>query len=229
MKDAWSRLEEIAQALPTDSWMLVGGLMVHLHAQKAGVRHVRPTDDADLVIELAATSYSAAARTISGLGYQLQMPLDPHSPVHRFTMDGAHVDLMAAEGTRARFAGRDVVTAPGSRSALLRTVSIRLDSGSMIRVPDLPSALSLKGAAYSLPGSNRVRHLQDGVSLLACVDDKLDLSKSMRAHVNTLIRGLDHVDAWGYADTATRRRAVRALRAFRPDWEVPTFVLQRRA
>lgn len=229
MKDVWSRLEEIAQVLPADSWMLIGGLMVHLHAQQAEVRHVRPTDDADLVIELAATSYSAAARTISGLGYQLHPPLDPSSPVHRFTMDGGHVDLMAAEGTRARFAGRAVVTAPGSRSALRRVVPIRLRTGATIRIPDLPSALSLKGAAYSLASSNRVRHLQDAVSLFACVEDELDLSKSMRVNVNTLIRGLDHVDAWGYADAATRRRAVRALRGLRPDWEVPAFVLPRRA
>lgn len=229
MKDVWSRLEEIARALPPDNWMLIGGLMVHLHAQRAEVRHVRPTDDADLVIELAATSYSAAARTIGELGYELHTPLDPGTPVHRFSMNGAHVDLMAAEGSRARFAGRDVVTAPGSRSALLRTVPTQLNTRGTIRIPDLPSALSLKGAAYALPGTNRVRHLQDAVSLFACVDTELDLSKSMRANVNTLVRGLSHVDAWGYADAATRRRAVRALLALRPDWDVPPFVLPRRA
>src|SRR5699024_8762808 len=122
-----------------------------------------------------------------------------------------------------------VVTAPGSRSALRRTISVRLAPGCTIRVPDLPSALSLKGAAYSLPSSNRVRHLQDAVTLFACVNAGLDLSKSMRANVNNLVRGLDLVAAWGYARAVTRRRASRALRTFRPDWQVPSFVLPRRA
>ena len=45
-QDVFERVEEIANNLLPDRWMLVGGLMVHAHAQLAGIQHARPTDDA---------------------------------------------------------------------------------------------------------------------------------------------------------------------------------------
>ena len=50
-QDVFERVKEIANNLSPDRWMLVGGLMVHAHAQLAGIQHARPTDDADLVVE----------------------------------------------------------------------------------------------------------------------------------------------------------------------------------
>lgn len=229
MKDVWARLDDVADAIPADHWMLIGGLMVHVHAQRRGIRHVRPTDDADLVLELAATSYAAAAAALEAQGYRLHTPIDHKAPVHRFSRQGAHVDLMAAEGTPVRYAGRDVVAAPGSRSALRRTFTWGLPSGRSVRVPDVPSALSLKGAAYVQPSAHRLRHLQDAVTLFACADGGLNLSKSMRTNINVLVGALEQVDAWGLADPSTRRLAVRTIRAVRPDWDVPAFVLPRRA
>ena len=60
--DVFERLDQIAHMLPPERWLLVGGLMVHAHARLAGVPHGRPTDDADLVVEVRAGSYSEAAR-----------------------------------------------------------------------------------------------------------------------------------------------------------------------
>jgi hypothetical protein len=57
-QDVFERVEEIANNLLPDRWMLVGGLMVHAHAQLAGIQHARPTDDADLVVEARAGSYA---------------------------------------------------------------------------------------------------------------------------------------------------------------------------
>lgn len=39
----WPVVVEIASVLPRASWVLVGGLMVQLHARAAGVEEVRPT------------------------------------------------------------------------------------------------------------------------------------------------------------------------------------------
>ncbi|MFZ1411353.1 MAG: hypothetical protein WAS07_07845 [Micropruina sp.] len=58
--DVFGRIDQIAQVLPRDRWMLVGGLMVHAHARLAGIAHARPTDDADLVVELRAGNYREA-------------------------------------------------------------------------------------------------------------------------------------------------------------------------
>lgn len=99
-------------------------------------------------------------------------------------------------------------------------------AGVRVRVPDLASALSLKGAAFELPAANRGRHLQDAVTLFSCAaGGSLELSKSMRPNVNRLVNALGEVDAWAMADPLIRRRAVQAITRVRPDWAVPGFVL----
>lgn len=229
--DIFDQLDQIAAVVPAHQWMLVGGLMVHTHASAAGITHVRPTDDADLVVELRSGNYANAAAALEQLGYERHTSLDNRAPFHRFTRaDGAQIDLMAPENKHTRYAGRDVLGVPGSRSALNRTLWLPTPAGTPIRVPDLGSALSLKGAAYRLPGINPTRHLQDGVTLLACVNTTpLEPSKSMRVNINHLVTGLGRREAWTASDPITRRKATRALQQIRPDWVVPDFVLPRRS
>lgn len=230
LSDVFERLDEICGVLPPENWMLVGGLMVHAHANLAAIDHPRPTDDADLVVELRADSYIQAARSLEGLGYERHEPIDHRTPFHRFTRGREHVDLMAPEGVAVRFAGRDVLGVPGSRSALKRTIQFRTPTGAEVRVPDLASALSLKGAAFGVPGINRQRHIEDAVTLLACGDGApMHLSNSMRRNVNLLFPALEAPDAWSGVDPLTRRRALRTIKSLRPDWSVPDFLMPRRA
>ncbi len=242
----FANVAELAAVLPPSSWVLIGGLMVHAHADLAGLVHPRPTDDVDVVVEVQVMSYPRAAAALEAIGYRRREPLDRRTPFHRFERTrcgesgrgGDVVDLMAPEGSAVRFAGRDVIRVPGSRSALRRTVSYPLGDGAEpsasvvdgpVRIPDLSSAISLKGAALRTPSANPVRHLQDAVTLFACVDrSTVDLSKSMRQHANHLINALDSVEAWSFADPHTRRKAVRAIRTVRPDWRIPPFLLPQR-
>ena len=229
MRDAFTRLAEIAAALPPEHWLLIGGLMVHAHAELAGVPYTRPTDDADLVVELRAVSYAGAADRLASLGYRLREPLDLRSPLHRYVREDEVVDLMAPEGATVRYRLRQVLTVPGSRSALNRAIDYALPSGTRIRIPDVASALSLKGAALHTPGATRERHAQDAVTLLACASPgAIELSKSMQSNVNKAIRALDTPEAWSYAAPGTRRRAVRTIQALRPDWQAPQFVFPQR-
>jgi len=227
-QDVFERVDEIANKLSPDRWLLVGGLMVHAHAQLAGIQHARPTDDVDLVVEVRAGSYAQAAAVLTRLGYVQHESLDRHAPFHRFTRGREHVDLMGPEDKPVRFLGREVLAVPGSRSALNRTIAYET-GGVAIRIPDVESALSLKGAAFRLPGPNRVRHLQDAVTLFACLDTaQPDISKSMKKNINNLIFAMDNAEAWSFADPTNRRRAIRAIRAVQPAWEPPAFVLPRR-
>jgi predicted nucleotidyltransferase len=228
-QDVFERVQEIANNLAPHRWMLVGGLMVHAHAQLAGIQHARPTDDVDLVVEVRAGSYAEAAAVIQRLGYVPHESVDRHAPFHRFTRGREHVDLMGPEDKPVRFLGREVLAVPGSRSALNRTNAYETPGGVAIRIPDVESALSLKGAAFHLPGLNRVRHLQDAVTLLACLDKaQPDISKSMKKNIDNLISAMDNAEAWSFADPTNRRRAIRAIRAVQPAWEPPAFVLPRR-
>lgn len=228
-QDVFERVEEIATNLSPDRWMLIGGLMVHAHAQLAGIQHTRPTDDADLVVEARAGSYAEAAAVLRRLGYVQHESIDRHAPFHRFTRGREHVDLMGPEDTPVRFLGRDVLAVPGSRSALNRTIAYETARGVAIRIPDLESALSLKGAAFRSPGPNNARHLQDAVTLFACLDTaQTNISKSMKKNINNLISELDNAEAWSFADPPNRRRAILAIRAVQHDWQPPAFVLPRR-
>ena len=228
-QDVFERVEEIADNLSPDRWLLVGGLMVHAHAQLAGIQHARPTDDVDLVVEVRAGSYAQAAAVLTRLGYVQHESMDRNAPFHRFTRGREHVDLMGPEDKPVRFLGRQVLAVPGSRSALNRTIAYETVGGVAIRIPDVESALSMKGAAFRLPGPNRVRHLQDAVTLFACLDKaQPDISKSMKMNINNLISAMDNAEAWSFADPTNRRRAIRAIRAVQPAWEPPAFVLPRR-
>jgi len=164
-QDVFERVQEIADKLSPDRWVLIGGLMVHAHAQLAGIQHARPTDDVDLVVEVRAGSYAQAAAVLHRLGYVQHESVYRNAPFHRLTRGPEHVDLMGPEDKPVRFLGQEVLAVPGSRSALNRTNAYETAGGVAIRIPDVDSALSLKGAAFRLPGPNRVRHLQDAVTL----------------------------------------------------------------
>ena len=73
-QEVFERVEEIAKNLLPDRPILVGGLMVHAHAQLADIQHARPTDDADLVVEVRAGSYAQAAAVLQRLGYVQHEP-----------------------------------------------------------------------------------------------------------------------------------------------------------
>jgi hypothetical protein len=95
--DVFDPVEEIANDLSPDWWLLVGGLMVHAHAQLAGIQHARPTDDVDLVVEVRAGSYAQAAAVLRRPGYVQHEFLDRHASFHRFSRGREHVDLMGPE------------------------------------------------------------------------------------------------------------------------------------
>lgn len=65
--DPFALLVEVAEVLPVDRWMLVGGLMVHAHATLAEVENNRPTHDADIAVsagEMRAVLHRTRAWTM---------------------------------------------------------------------------------------------------------------------------------------------------------------------
>lgn len=212
---------EVAGVLDPQLWMLVGGLMVHVHAHLAGIRHDRPTNDIDVVL-LPGSTLAETAAALSLIGYQPHESLDLAAPFHRFTRGAEVIDVMAAtEGMR--FRGRPVLEVPGARSASSRIIEFTLTEEVTIRLPDLASALSLKGAALATDGASRARHARDGITLLACANGAdLELSNSMRRNVNRLVTELgSNTEAWLAAPLTARLRATRTIDQLRPGWTPP--------
>jgi hypothetical protein len=66
-------------------------------------------------------------------------------------------------------------------------------------------ALVLKGAAHREDSRDRMRHAEDGVMLLACLEDTSNvltgLSQRSRARVRSLLRAIDETNApWANHD-----------------------------
>jgi len=195
--DPWPNVAEIASALPSDRWTLVGGLMTQLHSIHHGLGVVRPTNDVDIVLHIE-TSRGVAAEAVTALrslGYELRSAVDPRdNTAHRFYRGGSKIDLVTdrpveeseeivdvlvsdhhAPKVAERLAGREMVSIEGGTQALRRTINARLEIApgtiTTISVPGPLGALILKAAAYKTDSRNPERHLRDAVALLACIDD----------------------------------------------------------
>lgn len=216
----WPAAFEVATALEPSSWTLVGGLMVQLHAHLARVTPPRSTQDVDaaLHLESGVHTYPAAAAALQGIGYEPDLDT---KYAYRFRRGNDIVDLMAADhlapASRPRFHGRAVLRLGAGTQALRRTVNVDIhtaDHRVRLSLPNVHGALVLKAEAHRQDSRHPDRHLQDGIVLLACVDDAdaiiQDLEGSDRKRILHLVRQLRErplVWAGVNADTAALARA----------------------
>jgi len=212
----WPSVAELADALPVESWTLVGGLMTQLHTIRHGLGIVRPTNDVDIVlhIETRRGVPRAVATALEGLGYRLQPSIDErNNTAHRFVRGTSTVDLVAgypedqvdvlvadhpAPRLIEKLRGHEMIRIEGGTQALRRTVNARLEivpgKTATISVPRPFGALILKAAAYTTDSRDKDRHLFDAAALLACIDDpfaeRTEFAGSDRRRIATLARNL---------------------------------------
>ncbi|BDZ63530.1 hypothetical protein [Agromyces mangrovi Wang et al. 2018] len=197
----WPTAFELARLLPSSSWTLIGGLMVKLHAALAGLPSSRSTVDVDsaLHLETNAVTFAQAAACLAHAGYVLD---ETTKHAYRFDRGEERVDVMCSDRQaiwkRPRYSGRPLFGVSGGTRALQQTIDVDIETvdGTLrLIVPSVRGALVLKGAAYRDDPRDRMRHAEDGVMLLACVDDPGDvlngLSQRSRGRVRTLLRALD--------------------------------------
>lgn len=173
----WRLLFEIAEVTTPGEWVLVGGLMVQVHALRARVGASRPTDDVDLLLNLAAANVGAVAAPLQALGFR---PAEPRvrTVLHRFHRGDESVDVMAERGASARWAQRSIFQAPAARQAIDRRDWYDLrGAGRTVRiaVPDPLGAIVAKAAAYTVDQRDRRRHLDDLAVLLAAAGGRRGL------------------------------------------------------
>ena len=193
--DPWPLVVEIARATPPGSWALVGGMMVHVHAVRAGLTPVRPTRDVDLLLDIGVASVGTVAGALAGPGFT---PADGTrgAPLHRFRRDADVVDLLVARDVSVptRWRRRPLLRSPGAAQALKRLDSYILGSGDdavAVQVPDPLGAIIAKAAAHAVDSRRPQRHLEDLVVLASAA------GSPARLDVDTLSvkdrRHLDHV------------------------------------
>ncbi len=222
----WKTVFEVAHALDVSDWILVGGLMVQLHARRAALPVPRATKDVDLIVDLLTnrTSLSSTAGSLSALGFEAIVPDSQRAPVYRYARGDEQVDVMIADhlptGIRPRLRLRPALAAEGGAQALNRrdTFIVSSTSGSItIGAPDVLGALVGKGAAFLVDPRDRGRHLDDAAVLLASIDSvgelSLDLGPSDRKRLRVIAAELSNVtcQSWSALSPPQRARGQRNL------------------
>lgn len=221
-EDPWPLVFEVAGATPAGSWVLVGGLMVHVHALRAGITPSRPTSDVDLLLDITAVNVSAVAGPLQSLGFR-PVAGSGTTSIHRFQRDKDVIDVMVERGVRARWAMRPIFAVPAARQAIDRSdwYVLRVEEDTArIAVPDALGALVAKAAAYEVDSRERGRHLEDIAVLLSSSGGarRLELDRLTikdKRHLRPAISMLDDNlhDAWLVLDAIDRAVALRVREA----------------
>lgn len=235
--DILPHVAEVAEILDGEDWLLVGGAMTQVHCAIGEVVYERPTSDVDIVVDpVEGSTLIGVAARLERNGFERVEQLHSSGALHRFQReDGFAIDVMGKDSslTPNRWMGFRVVKCPGSKSALgqysdgerKEILQVDLSGGWSVRVPNVWSALAIKGWALRQPDSNRERHVQDSLALLACAsatEPKRRLTKSERQAINFVLSSdyLGHLENWGPLSDRYWQAALKEIRRLRPQGEI---------
>jgi predicted nucleotidyltransferase len=186
----WTTVFEVARAIDIADWVLVGGLMVQLHARRASIPPPRATKDVDLIadVQTNSSSFGAIGTALLELGFQVTVPNARTSPIYRFVRAAEQVDVMVADhlpsGLKPRLRQRPAFAVEGGAQALNRRDIFVINSTSetiTIGAPDVLGALIGKGAAFMVDQRDGGRHVEDAALLLASIESVGDLNLGLNA------------------------------------------------
>lgn len=177
----WSTVIDLADALPKESWMLIGGLMTQAHAMAVG-HSSRATADVDLLVDVMASDshVSAVINQLKMMGFEPKEPGLRGSAFHRMVKGELIADVLVADHLpKSRTAVTKlnrwpIMEVPGGAQAIERKMNLVLrheDGESVLQTPDLLGVLVLKAAAYCADRRDRHRHLDDVALLASLIED----------------------------------------------------------
>jgi len=180
----WPLVLELAEHLPPGSWTLVGGVMVHLHAIRAGRSSQRGTRDVDMLLHIETVgSWDQTRAALAKLRFMPRSSLTHNASPHRFVRgDGPsfeQVDVLIADhaaprALKSRGRDGDLVQAPGGTSTLRKTLNVRSSRAGRavtFSAPTVFGALVAKASAFTVDQRDPIRHLTDAALLLSILED----------------------------------------------------------
>ena len=231
----WLTLFELCRIDP-DSFLLIGGQMMHLLAVEHGAPELaRPTQDVDVVVDVRARPGGTAwlAAWLCNRGFELA-GASPQGIGHRFVRRARHAavqfDVLAPEGLAARTDVSTVppartVAVPGSVQAFERSEVVGVAAQALgggrrrgrVRRPNLLGALIVKAAATRVAArADAGRDWQDAALLLSLIEDPLAAAAACGAKDHKRLAALrplaepDHA-AWALLGAEAWRRGSAAL------------------
>ncbi len=170
------RMKAVAQALAGlgQDYVFVGGATVALYATDAALAgEIRPTDDVDVIVELASYSgYAGLDEKLRGLGFQN----DVYSEVIcRYTIQGIIVDVMPTDPSVIGFSNR------WYPEGFATAIPHELEAGTVIRIFTLTYFVAAKWEAFKGRGRNRYRTSKDFEDLVYVLENVDDFEEQMKA------------------------------------------------
>ena len=168
------RLRIVAQMLAQlgQAVVFVGGATVSLYADTTLTADIRPTDDIDVVVELATYgAYSDLEDRLRALGFQNDMM---SGVICRYRVQGITVDIMPTDPTILGFSNRWY--ADGFQTAM----HYRLDEQTTIRIFTLPYFVASKWEACKGRGGNDLRFSTDFEDIIFVLDQAADAELQLR-------------------------------------------------
>jgi hypothetical protein len=215
----WSAVGELVERLP-GQWVLIGGLMVQLHAIERGATDVRPTQDIDVLGQArpqgTLRSIDAALRSD---GFELTDPdLDGYG--FRYERAGLLVDVLAPDGIKpppSLGGGITAIGVPGGSQALSRSekVTVTVEGRSFeLNRPTLLGAVLIKARSLMVhadPESQR----EDLLRLLALIEDPREMAAGVRKSERKWLRDAEQRLDFNAPSLLDRDAQTRAELAFR--------------
>jgi hypothetical protein len=215
--ELWAALGELVERLPGE-WVLIGGLMVQLHAIEHGVSDVRPTADIDLIGQARPQgSLGRIHAALESEGFAMVGP-DVDGYAHRYERAGVIVDVLGPDGIRSPPVlgpGIVAVPAPGGTQALRRAETVTLSVGGrsfQLRRPTLLGAILIKARSLMVHTDPETQR-EDLLRLLALVDDPRKMAAGIsKAERRWLRRAGGRLDPGGLStlDPTNAQRAAQA-------------------
>jgi len=180
------RIKAVHQALKglEQDYVFVGGATVSLYATNPGLAtEIRPTDDVDIVVELASyKGYAELDERLRTLGFNNDIV---SGVICRYTIQGVIVDVMPTDPSIIGFSNRWY--AKGFESA----VQYVLDEQTTVQIFSLPYFVASKWEAFKGRGKNDYRtskDFEDLVYVFENVDDFEPQIQSSPEHVISYLR-----------------------------------------
>jgi hypothetical protein len=170
----WAAVGELVELLPRD-WVLIGGLMVQIHAWERGMTDVRATVDVDVLGQARPQgALRAIDAALTRAGFEALPDSDGYA--HRYVRGELIVDVLAPDGMNPPPTLDGTVNAvgvPGGSQALARAETVIVRSGDhvfQLRRPTLLGAVLIKARSL-LVHHDRAAQREDLLRLLSLVED----------------------------------------------------------
>ena len=191
----WIELFNLA-ASPPAPWILIGAQMVALHGWARGREQIRPSEDADLLVDVRTVSAGTGlmGRALIERGFEFD-GANPQGVGHRFLTDQVSLDVLGPDGLGPKtdlrtVNGAHTVEVPGGSQALRRSESLDVrsrEASGRVPVPNLLGAILVKVRAISVDDKPEAQRRDVGF-LLSLIDDPDEMGAGLAASERTWLR-----------------------------------------